>query len=189
MTKYGYARISDKSQNLDAQIDELKDFGVDEIVQEVYIGIEEHKDKLEQLLEKLTAGDELIVARHDRLGKNTLQLLTLVNELNEKDVRFRILNLNGFDTKGPFAEPILAIFSAFSEMERSIWKEKQRRGIEAARKKGKHLGRRGRDWTKEGLESALQEYLKGEKTVNEISDIYNIPRSSLYYYIKKAGIR
>lgn len=185
--KYGYARISDKSQNIDAQIDELTEHGVEEIVQEVIMGSSSSKDELDRLIDRLEPGDELVVTRHDRLGRNTLQLLMLTETLEKKNVRFRILNLD-LDTRSIFGKPIIAIFSAFAEMERSILKEKQRKGIDAARKRGKHLGRKA-EWTKKGLEEALKEYVKGERSVNEIAEIYQVPRSTLYYYVREAGIK
>lgn len=191
MTVYGYARISDKTQQIISQVDELKAYGIDEknIVQEVVTGIAETKDGLDRLVEKMGPGDELVVARHDRLGRSTLQLLTLIDELEKNDVGFKLLSMPELDTKGPFGKPILAIFSAFAEMERNQLKEKQRKGIEAARKRGKHLGKKSEKWNKAGLEKALGEYVKGEKSVNEISEIYNIPRSTIYHYVKQAGIK
>lgn len=191
MVKYGYARVSDKSQQIQSQIDELNAYGIDDanIVQEVITGVAATKDGLDRLVEKLQPGDELVVARHDRLGRSTLQLLTLIDELEKKDVHFKMLSMPELDIRGPFGKPILAIFSAFAEMERNQLKEKQKIGIEAARRRGKHLGKKSDKWNRAGLESALQEYIKGEKSVNEISEIYNVPRSTIYHYVKKAGIK
>jgi len=191
MSVYGYARISDKSQQIFSQVDELRAYGIPEenIVQEIVTGVSPEKDQLDTLVEKLEAGDELVVARHDRLGRVTLQLLNLIDELEKKDVRFKILSMPELDTRGPFGKAIVAILSAFAEMERVQLKEKQKKGLEAARRRGKHLGKKSDKWTKSGLEKALAEYAKGEKSVNEISEIYNVPRSTLYHYVKQAGIK
>lgn len=183
--RIGYARISDKSQNLESQIDILSTRNVDEIVEEVVSGVLE-KDKLNDLVERLNSGDTLVVARHDRLGRNTLQLLELIQTLKEKNVAIEIINL-GLDSSSPFYEPLLAILSAFSEMERNQLKEKQRLGIESAKKRGKHLGRR-REFSKTQLDYAVKLYKDGVMSVKEIEETTNVSKSSLYRELDKHGI-
>lgn len=184
--RIGYARISDKSQNLDSQIDILNNRNVDEIVEEVVSGVLE-KDKLNGLVERLGAGDTLVVARHDRLGRSTLQLLELIQTLKEKNVAIEIVNL-GLDSSSPFYEPLLAILSAFSEMERNQLKEKQRLGIEAAKKRGKHLGRR-REFSKTQLDFAVKLYKEDKMSIKEIEETTNVSKSSLYRELDRLGIR
>ncbi|PRT04487.1 hypothetical protein C6356_15390 [Bacillus wiedmannii] len=75
-------------------------YGVDEIIKEKISRGTKQKPELDTLLSKLTAGDTLVVTRMDRLGRNTIQLLQLVEQLREKDVHFAILNL-GIDTRTP----------------------------------------------------------------------------------------
>jgi DNA invertase Pin-like site-specific DNA recombinase len=183
--RIGYARISDKSQNLESQIDILSTRNVDEIVEEVVSGVLE-KDKLNELVERLQPSDVLVVARHDRLGRNTLQLLELIQTLKEKNVSIEIVNL-GLDSSSPFYEPLLAILSAFSEMERSQLKEKQRLGIEAAKRRGKNLGRR-REFTKTQLDFAVKLYIEGKMSIKEIEESTNVSKSSLYRELDKQGI-
>lgn len=188
--QYGYARISDRSQNIHSQIDDLLAFGIpkENIVEEIITGIAPKKDKLDDLVEKLTSGDELVVTRFERFGRNTLQLLTLLETLEEKNVRVRIVYMPTLDTRGPSGKMVTTILSGLAEMERSILKEKQRKGIEAARKRGKHLGRKATGYTKAGMEKAIEKYLKGE-SVNAICEEYNIPKSSFYTKIREAGIK
>ena len=143
---------------------------------------------MDALVEKVECGDSIIVTRMDRLGRSTVQLLQLIETLEKKDVRFRILNLD-LDTRGPLGKPIIAILAAFSEMERAMNKEKQKRGIEAARKRGKHLGREAIGYSREGMQKALERYIEGKELVSDICAEYNIPRSSLYAMAKKAGIK
>jgi DNA invertase Pin-like site-specific DNA recombinase len=182
---YGYARVSDKTQKLDSQIDELKKYGCDQIVTEVISGIAEEK-KLNELVQSLQKGDTLVVTRVDRLGRNTLQLLQLINELQEKEVNLVILNL-GMDTRTPVGQAVLAFLAAISQMERDILREKQKKGIEAARRRGTHLGR-PRKWTKEGMELAIQMYKSGIYTVAQIEAATQVSRASLYRALKQQGI-
>ena len=183
---YGYARISDKTQNIEAQVDQLREYGCEEVVEEVITGVAKEKDQLDQLVEKMQEGDELVVTRHDRLGRNTVQLLLLVDLLEKKNVRLNILNL-GFDTRNPMGKAFVAMLSAFAQMERDILKEKQRIGIAAAKKRGKHLGRPV-EYSKKSFEKAVIDYLDG-MSVNDVSDTYNIPRSTFYRFLKEKGIK
>src|SRR4051812_32865756 len=104
---YGYARVSDKTQNLDTQIEQLKAYGVDQIMSEKISGIAKER-KLNDLISHLNEGDSLVVTRLDRLGRSTIQLLQLIEELEQKNVRFVAINFN-IDTKGPLGKPLLAV--------------------------------------------------------------------------------
>lgn len=73
---YGYARVSMQDQNLDTQIEQLTKFGVDEIVKEKISGVSKQKQQLDELLSKIASDDTLVVTRMDRLGRNTVQLLS-----------------------------------------------------------------------------------------------------------------
>lgn len=181
--KYGYIRVSTKGQNTDSQRDELLAYGVDEIVEEVITGVAKKKDQLDELVRKLNEGDELVVLRHDRLGRNTLQLLMLIETLKNKNVGINILNI-GLDSSSMFYEPFLAILSAFSDLDRQQLKEKQKLGIAAARKRGKHLGRKA-SYSKDAMNEALRRFESGEITYQQATEIYNIPKSSLYAERKK----
>ena len=182
----GYARVSDKSQEIGTQIEQLEKYGCQQIVEEVITGVAENK-KLNDLVEEMEEGSTLVSTRVDRLGRSALQVLELANRLKEKKIHLVVLDL-GIDTRTLAGELVLTVMASISEWERKNNKQKQKRGIELAKKKGKHLGRKAK-WTKAGLQDAVAEYLKGDKSVNQISDIYNIPRSTLYYYLKEAGIK
>lgn len=182
----GYARISDKSQEIGTQVEQLEKYGCQRIVQEVITGVAEDK-KLNQLVEELEEGDTLVSTRVDRLGRSALQVLQLAKRLKERKIHLVVIDL-GVDTRTLAGELVLTVMASISEWERKNNKAKQLRGIELAKKRGKHLGRKA-EWTKAGLAEALKEYLKGEKSVNEISDIYTIPRSTLYFYIRKSEIK
>jgi DNA invertase Pin-like site-specific DNA recombinase len=138
---YGYARVWAKDQNLATQLDQLKRYGVDKIISEKITGVAKQKPKLESLLETLTEGDTLVVTRMDRLGRSTMQLLELVEELNERNIHLVILSPN-IDTRDEiWGKLFLTIMSAVAEMERNLIKEKQRNGIALAKEKGKYRGR------------------------------------------------
>jgi DNA invertase Pin-like site-specific DNA recombinase len=178
----GYARISDQTQQIHSQIDQLKKYGCERIVEEVITGVSPNK-KLNSLIEELAEGDTLVVTRADRIARRTSQILSIAERLKEKKVNLVILDL-GIDTRTPSGKMILTIMAALSEWEREQLKIKQKRGIEAARKRGVHLGRKG-NFTKSGLELALELYEKGEKTVAEICASTNVSKATLYRKLKE----
>ncbi|MFA4137044.1 MULTISPECIES: recombinase family protein [unclassified Brevibacillus] len=184
---YGYARVSDKDQNLDTQLDQLQRAGVDEIVQEKVIGVAKKKNVLDALIERMEPGDTLVVTRMDRFGRNALQMLQLVEEFQERDINFVVLDLN-IDTRTPTGKFILTVMAGFSELDRAYIKEKQRNGVELAKQAGKYTGRVKKYTDKHaGLNEAIEMYKRGD-TVSYICDVTKIGRSSLYRELAARGI-
>ncbi|MDQ0417451.1 DNA invertase Pin-like site-specific DNA recombinase [Croceifilum oryzae] len=86
-------------------------------------GVQSQKEALNQLLDQLVKEDTLVVTRMDRLGRNTKQLLEIIEELEKRGIHLMILNL-GIDTRTPSGKFILTVMSAFSELDRTMIKEK-----------------------------------------------------------------
>ncbi|MCD4642728.1 MULTISPECIES: recombinase family protein [Bacillus] len=182
---YGYARVSAQDQNLDTQIEQLMKYGVDEIIKEKISGVTKQKPELDTILSKLITGDTLVVTRMDRLGRNTIQLLQLVEQLREKDVHFAILNL-GIDTRTPTGKFFLTVMAAFSELDREMIKEKQRAGIKLAKQKGVYRGRLKKYTDKHpGMNHAIELREHTTKTVKEICQITGVSQAALYRRLKE----
>lgn len=93
-----------------------------------------------QLLAYVREGDTVIVTAIDRLGRNTIDVLTTVETLNAKGVSLVSLR-EGFDLATPVGKAMLAMLAAMAELERDNIKARQMAGIERARAEGKNLGR------------------------------------------------
>lgn len=177
---YGYARVSAKDQNLATQIDELQRFGVDKIISEKITGVAKKKNKLEELLLSLQSSDTLVITRMDRLGRNTVQLLQLVEELQEREISFVVLNL-GIDTRTPTGKFFLTVMAGFSELDRTINKEKQRNGIALAKQRGVYKGRKKKYTANHaGMNHAIELRTNTNKTVKEICEITGVSEASFY---------
>lgn len=182
---FGYARVSSLDQNLDTQIEKLREANVDKIVSEKVSGVSLEREKLDDLLNMLIEGDTLVVARMDRLGRNTKQLLELVEHLEEKGVFLNILDL-GIDTSKPTGKFILTVMSAFAELDRTMIKEKQAAGIELAKRKGVYKGRRKKyNEHHKGIQHALHLRKTTNMSVNEICEITGISRATFYRRMKE----
>ena len=183
MVRYGYARISTEDQKHDPQLVELKREGLEEIVMDTVSGRIPAVERpgLSALLQRLVAGDSLIVARLDRLGRDTVDVMGLVKNLTDRGIRTRILNI-GIETGTPNGQLFLTILAGFAQFEREIIRERTRAGLEAVRLAGVKLGRRP------VLTSRQQEHvieLKREgRSFTEIAKIFRVSRSTIWRTVK-----
>lgn len=143
MGKYGYRRVSTVEQNLERQLQGLE---LKKIFDDKVSGKDMERPGLQKILEFLGEGDELYVDSMDRLGRNQRDLLDIVEHLikNKVVIHFIKENFHIFPGKenDPFSKLFLSIFSALSEFERNIIRERQAEGIALAKEKGKYLGRK-----------------------------------------------
>lgn len=150
---FGYARVSSKEQNLDRQILALKQYvKEDMILTDKASGKNLERESYQALKSPLglRAGDELFVTSLDRLSRNKEELQKEVCWFREHKIQLRVLDL---PTSLVDVEPgqqwmmeliqnlMLELLSSLAEQERLTIRKRQREGIEAAKIKGKHLGR------------------------------------------------
>jgi DNA invertase Pin-like site-specific DNA recombinase len=96
---------------------------------------------LTALLEQLKAGDTLVVAALDRLGRKTTEILALIEDLQRRNVNL-ISEREGVDYGSPTGRLVTQILVSVAEMERNLIAERTRAGLAAAREKGKLIGRK-----------------------------------------------
>lgn len=142
----GYARTStaDQIAGIEAQERDLTNAGVEKLFTEHVSGATADRPELLRALEYARDEDTLVVTKLDRLARSTQHLLEIVGYLEKKEVGLRILDFGGgeVDTKSPQGKLTLTMFAAFAEFERSLMLERQREGIEKARRQGKYKGRK-----------------------------------------------
>lgn len=154
MARIGYARVSSEGQKLDRQIELLEKAGVDKIFTEKVSGAKlENRPVLNEVLNLIRWDDALIVTELDRLGRREKDLTYIINTINKKGSSLEILSLPSTKIEDPALNKlvnnlILEIYKYISEQERKRIKERQRQGIELAKKQGKYKGRK-RKFTKE----------------------------------------
>lgn len=138
----GYARTStvDQVAGFEAQIKELLSTGCEKIFREQVSSID-IRNQLQSAIEFIREGDTLIVTKLDRLARSVTDLMKIVQELENKKVGLRILNL-GMDTCTPTGKLMLVILGGIAQFEREIMLERQREGISKAKNEGKYRGRK-----------------------------------------------
>ena len=151
---YGYVRVSTVDQNVERQVVKMAELGIDEC--NVFIDKASGKDMdrpaWKELVNKLERGDTLIIDSLDRLGRNYDDVTKEWRRLTrECGVSVRCLDLEFFDSS-KFAEMgdlgvcledmLLSLLSYVAQAERKKIKQRQREGIEIAKRDGKYHGRR-----------------------------------------------
>ena len=179
----GYARVSTKDQNLDSQIDRLKQAGCEKIYSEKAGGGRAQRKELEECLEYLRDGDVLVVTKLDRLGRTVRQLIQLLETFKERGIGFKSLREN-IDTTTAMGTFFFHVIAAFGELEREMIIERTNTGLEAARARGR-VGGRPKTISQEQLDLALELYNKKEKTVEQIVSLVGISKATLYRATKK----
>lgn len=141
MNKIGYMRVSTDEQNTDLQRQALESVGCVEIfTDEGVSGAKKEREGLSKALETLKEGDTLTVWKIDRLGRSTLDLLSLLEELQKRDISFQSIT-EGIDTSTAAGRMVFSMIAAIAQLERENLKERTKAGLKAAKKRGVRLGR------------------------------------------------
>lgn len=173
----GYARVSKEEQNLNRQIDQLTAYGAEKIIQEKYTGTRRDRPGIDTLFNILRPGDSLVVESISRLGRNTLDILLLTQELTMKEVQFISLKEN-MNTATPTGKAMLQMMSVISELERNLLADRVREGIAASQKRGVRMGRP--KVPQEKLDVAVRMYQSGDYSVKEIAETNHLSLGTLY---------
>ncbi|MHC2457217.1 DNA invertase Pin-like site-specific DNA recombinase [Rhizobium leguminosarum] len=140
MTKIGYARVSTIDQDFEIQQERLKAEGCVIVRAEKVSGASrDGRTELATIIEFLREGDELIVTRLDRLGRDTRDVLNIVHECEQRGAFVTILDPR-VSTRGEMGHVILTVLGMVAQMERRFIKERQREGIEQAKSAGRYKG-------------------------------------------------
>ncbi|KQT51968.1 resolvase [Aureimonas sp. Leaf454] len=140
MARFGYARVSSADQDLAIQLGKLQAAGCTVVRSEKASGKSvDDRPELATLMQFLREGDELVVARLDRLGRSTRDVLNLVHDLEVKGASLRVLEPE-LTTGGDVGRIVVTVLGMVAEMERKFILERQRAGIEAAKARGVYAG-------------------------------------------------
>lgn len=178
----GYACVSTLDQNLDRQIHSLTEYGCEKIVTEKFTGTIRDRKGLLQLFDVSRSGDTVVVESISRLGRKTLDILTIIQQLEEKDIQFVSLK-EQIDTRTSTGKAMFQMMCVIAELERNLIAERVKEGLEASKKRGKKLGRPKVD--KDKISLALRMYDSNEYSIKEIIEGTGISQGSLYRAIQK----
>lgn len=140
MARIGYARVSTTDQDLTVQLERLAAEGCSVVRSEkVSGGSRDGRVELETILQFLRPGDELVVARLDRLGRSTRDVLNIIHEAEQRQAFVTVLDPH-VSTRGDMGHLVLTVLGMVAQMERRFIKERQREGINRAKASGVYQG-------------------------------------------------
>ena len=178
---YGYARVSSTEQNLDRQILALREY------------VPKENIVVDKASGKDTERDTLYVTSLDRLSRNKEDIKKELQWFKEQKIRLKILDLPTSLVEVPEGQQwilemiqnvLIEVLSSIAEQERLTIKRRQREGIEAAKKLGKHLGR-PRLTVPDNFNEVYMSWKKGQITAKKAMEILNMKSSSFYRKVQE----
>jgi DNA invertase Pin-like site-specific DNA recombinase len=180
----GYARVSTEDQSLDLQLDALRQAGCERVFTDKAAAAKTHRSGLSEAQSHLRAGDLLVVWKLDRLGRSVKGLVDLVGELDQQGVQFRSLT-DGIDTTTPHGRFFFHMMASLAQMERELTAERTKAGLDAARRRGRMVGRKRR-MTPSKIASAKQ-LLGGGMPPREVAHNLGVSIPTLYRWVPAAS--
>ena len=192
---FGYARVSSKEQNLDRQLDKLKEYVSPEYILTDKASGKDLSRPAYQALKGalgLRAGDTLIICSLDRLSRNKEDIKQELQWFRDKQIRLKILDLPTSMIEVPQGQEwilemitniLVEVLSSMAEQERLTIRKRQREGIEAARARNVHLGRPKLKMPEE-FPIVYHKWKDGNMTAKEAFNRLGISSSSFYRMVK-----
>ncbi|WP_449555114.1 recombinase family protein [Lelliottia amnigena] len=144
-TVIGYVRVSTSDQTVENQKQQINDGGYsvtrwfsDEAVSGTVKA--SGRSGFGELLGYVREGDTLVVIGIDRLGRNTIDVLSTVEMLQTKGVKVVSLR-EEFDLSTPVGKAMLTMMAGLASLEKDLIAERRTAGIKRAQSEGKHCGR------------------------------------------------
>lgn len=193
-----YARVSSKSQNLDRQLARAKEVEADKVFTDKFSGKNTDRPGLHELFSYVREGDTVEVVSLDRLSRNYQDIQHLVQELKSKGVSLIVDDLPQTHTGNNLVDQFMLdmminLMGFVAQNEREKIKERQRQGIEQAKKRGVYKGRPTKfsedSSDREGrlvFESIKKDYQAGNyKSKAGLARKYGLSRQQLYRIINR----
>ena len=180
---YGYCRVSTKGQasdgnSLEAQEKEILAKYENAIVyKEAYTGTTTDRPVFKEIVSKLKQNDMLVVAKLDRLARNTVEGIEIVKEIFKKKASVHVLNV-GLLEDTAMGQFFLTTLLAVAELERNQIVERTQTGKAIAKQNNPNF-KEGRPKTDDKLIKLVVELSKNNHTIKEIVEITNLSRSTV----------
>ena len=174
---YGYARVSTDGQSVEAQVRQLAKAGCAKVFREVASGAKTDRTQLRKALDRLEAGDVLMVTRLDRLARSTRDLLNTLAAITGKKAGFRSLGDAWADTTTAHGRLMLTVLGGLAEFEHELIRTRTGEGRARAVARGQRMGRPPK-LTPHQRREAIKRRENGE-TLAEIGRSYDVSGATI----------
>ena len=178
--RIGYARVSSIGQNLDSQMDALKQAGCIKIFTDKLTGSRMERPGWEELLKYIRPDDTLVVTELSRMTRSLLHLLETAKILEQRQINLLSLR-ESIDTTTATGRCFLSMMGAIHQMERELRAERASAGRVSAKARGRTGGRPRTDVAK--LENARILYQNSGKTAAEVCRVAGVGRRVFFAYL------
>ena len=174
--KVAYVRVSTEEQNDARQREALASYGIDRFFIDHASGKTANRPQLQEMLKYIREGDAVYISEFSRLGRSTMDLLQLVQQIQDSGAKLISLK-ESFDTSTPAGKLQMTMLAAIAEFERAMILERQREGIAIAKREGKYKGRKQIQIPDIG--KYYDQYMRREKNKVQIATELGISRNTL----------
>ena len=171
-----YIRVSTAEQNEQRQVDAMQQYGIEKWFIEKVSGKDKNRPKLQEMLNFVREGDTVHIHDFSRLARSTKDLLDIVEQLSQKNVRL-ISNKEALDTNTATGRLMLTVVAAIAQFERECMLERQLEGIAAAKKDGRYKG--GKRKVVKNFDEMYARYMAREINKVEFAKALNVSRPTL----------
>lgn len=185
--RIAYVRVSTEEQSEARQLDALKEHNIDKWYIEKVSGKNTDRPELQKMLDYIREGDTVYIHDFSRLARNVKDLLSIVDLLEEKKVNL-VSNKEHIDSSTPTGKLMLTMIGAIAQFERDNLLERQKEGIEIAKKEGKFKGRQVKVIDDELFNKYYSQYKLRKINKTELARLLNISRPTLDKLIKDKGL-
>lgn len=197
MAKIAYIRVSTQEQDT-ARQEVMFDESYKVFIDKASGKEAKNRPALQQMLSYIREGDTVTVESISRLARNTLDLLTIVKEIEEKKAQLVVLK-EGIDTGTEAGRFMLSVFGAMAQMEREYIKSRQRGGIDIKKAKDAELkaqglepetykGRQPIRVDDEAIRKECKAWRAGKQTATETMKRLNLKPNTFYRRVKEMGL-
>ena len=192
---YYYARVSSKEQNLDRQIEAFRKLGATdrEIICDKESGKNLERTGYQALkTTMLRSGDTLIIKSLDRLSRNKTDIKNELQYFKDNNIRLKVIDLPTTMMDLPIGQEwvfemvnniLIEVLGTIAEQERQTIRKRQKEGIEAAKIKGKHLGRPSAK-KPENWSTVYNEWKNNQITARQAMNALGVNKNVFYKWVK-----
>ncbi len=190
MSVYHYSRVSTKDQSVENQqlAAEVAGYKIDHWYEDVAISggtaTNSRKDWA-RMSAKMKAGDVLIVSAVDRIGRNTIDVLTTVEGFQKRQIKIIVLAYGSLDLTSDMGRVVLTMAAAFAQLEKSCLQERTKAGLARTMAAGTRVG------PPLSISPSLLKAMKADAltgmTMIEIGKRYKIPRNTVQRNLENWG--
>jgi len=183
MANIAYIRVSTVEQNEGRQVEMMKSHKIDKTFIEKASGKDTARPELLTMIDYARTGDTIYIESFSRLARNTIDLLKLIEQMNDKGIKVMSLK-EGLDTSTATGKLMLTMIGAIATFERENLLERQREGIALAKAEGKYKGRQAKELPA-NFKELYDQYQTRVITKSKLAELCEVSRPVMDRLIKE----